>query len=63
MAPSSLWVILTNPFYAGLIRWKGEYIPGDHEPVVDWQTFNIVQRQLGKKRHRAIKFSTSVGQS
>jgi site-specific DNA recombinase len=52
MAPSSLWVILTNLFYAGLIRWKGEYIRGEHEPVVDWQTFNLVQRQLGKKQRR-----------
>ena len=43
---SSLYAMLTNPFYAGLVRWEGELYEGSHEPLVDMQTFRRVQENL-----------------
>lgn len=41
---SSLRAILTNPFYLGLVRYKGELITGRHEPLVDRRLFEVAQR-------------------
>lgn len=49
---SGLWYVLSNPFYAGLIRFKGELYPGKHEPLVDKATFDRVQRNFGDRRKR-----------
>lgn len=54
LGPSALYAILTNPFYIGKMRYKGELIEGLHEPVVDRATFKIVQRKL-KNRKGKIK--------
>jgi len=31
---------LTNPYYTGLIPWKGNTYSGKHEPLIDMPTFN-----------------------
>ena len=48
LAKSTLYRILTNPFYAGLILWGGHLYPGKHEAVVTLSEFDRVQKMLGK---------------
>lgn len=48
LAMSSVYKILTNPFYAGLILWKEQTYPGKHEPVVSIEEFDRVQMLLGR---------------
>jgi hypothetical protein len=38
--------LLTNPFYAGLILWKGAISQGAHQPMLSLEEFDRVQRQL-----------------
>ena len=52
MGPSSLWKVLTNPLYAGFVRYGGELIRGRHEAIVGRGEFALVQRQLAKRRKR-----------
>ena len=46
LALSAVYNILTSPFYAGLIPWKGRLFPGKHPPVVTMDEFEAVQRVL-----------------
>lgn len=48
LALSTVYKILGNPFYAGLIRWDGQVYPGKHEPVVSIVEYEAVQRRLGR---------------
>jgi DNA invertase Pin-like site-specific DNA recombinase len=34
LALSSIYKILSNPFYAGIIVWGGQTYPGRHEPII-----------------------------
>lgn len=43
---SAFWYMLGNPFYAGLIHWHGELIPGSHEPLVSGELFAAVGKRL-----------------
>lgn len=43
---NSLFRILTNPIYTGQVRYKDELFPGEHEAIVDIETFERVQRLL-----------------
>lgn len=45
----SLYTILKNQLYVGLIHHKGEYFPGEHEAIVDKDLFDEVQRILAKQ--------------
>ena len=45
LALCSVYRILANPFYAGVIRWGGATYAGNHEPVVTLDEFERV-RQL-----------------
>ncbi len=38
---------LTNPVYAGYIKWNGKLYPGAHKPVVSKLEFRRVQQKLG----------------
>lgn len=49
LALSHLYSVLTNPFYAGIIRCKGEEFPGKHEPMITFEEFDRVQKLLKKK--------------
>ena len=42
--------ILRNPIYIGLLRWKGELIPGKHQPIIDHETWDDVQSSWRKGR-------------
>jgi site-specific DNA recombinase len=45
---AGIYRILTNPFYAGVIPWKGQLHPGKHQPLITLDEFDIVQRRLGR---------------
>lgn len=54
---ANLSKILNNPFYKGLIRVKGRYFDGKHEPLISAVLFRKVQLILsGKANHRGNKF-------
>ena len=42
--------ILTNPFYLGNVRYKGQPLPGNHPPLVSQELFDAVQEV--RKEHR-----------
>jgi len=44
--------LLTNPIYVGKVRHHGQVYPGEHEAVVDEETFARVRQQLARNgRH------------
>ena len=45
--------ILHNPFYAGQVRYKGNLLPGAHEPLVSPRIFETVQAALRKNSGRS----------
>ena len=56
MHASSLRAMVTNPFYAGLIRVERKLVQGRHDAIVDRQTFELVQRQLAiGRQNKAAK--------
>lgn len=48
LSVASVYRILSNPFYAGYITWKGQLYPGKHEPMIGWSKFEHLQRMLGR---------------
>jgi len=49
LAMSSLYKILGNPFYAGLILWGGQIYPGKHEPAITPEEFDRIQNLLKRR--------------
>ncbi len=49
---SNIYRILSNPFYTGLIPWKGQLYHGKHQPMVSLEDFEAIQNHLGR---RALK--------
>jgi len=49
---ATLWVLMTNPIYAGKIRYKDELHDGEHEPIIEPDVFDQVQKKL-KQNSRA----------
>lgn len=45
---SSIYAILSNPFYAGTFRWEGEMRAGKHKPMISLADFDKVQELLGR---------------
>jgi site-specific DNA recombinase len=45
---SSVYKMLTNTFYAGVIDWEGESFPGKHPAMVTLDEFQRVQELLGR---------------
>lgn len=43
--------MLTNPYYAGLIVHRGQVIEGRHEPLIERETFDLVQAILEVRRN------------
>jgi site-specific DNA recombinase len=50
---SRIHLMLSDPFYIGDIRWQGKILPGKHEPLIERDLYDQVQRVLsGKSVHR-----------
>ena len=39
---SAFWYMLKNPFYTGMVRWKGKLIQGSHERLISQVLFESV---------------------
>jgi DNA invertase Pin-like site-specific DNA recombinase len=48
LSRSNIYRLLGNPFYAGLIKWKGQVYQGKHESMVTIHEFDRVQDILGR---------------
>ena len=46
VSPSSIYKILKNPFYAGVIRWNGQLYPGKHNPMITLDEYDRLQLRL-----------------
>ncbi len=57
LGKNTLYKLLTNPYYAGVIRYKGALHPGAHEPIVEPALFDTVQALL---RARTAKMTRHV---
>ena len=47
-ALATIYKILANPFYAGFIKWNGQFHEGKHKPVISKQEYSKAQKLLGK---------------
>lgn len=57
---STVHRILTNPFYTGVIVWKGTIYAGKHEAIVTQGEFEAVQRMLrrpGREKPKRYRFA------
>ncbi len=52
---NTLYKLLINPYYAGVIRYKGALHPGAHEPLVSPELFDQVQSLLKARNARATR--------
>jgi len=52
MGVSGLQVVLSNPFYAGLIRHASTLYRGTHAPLISRSLFDRVHRRLFRRRCR-----------
>jgi hypothetical protein len=41
-----LYWLLSNPIYVGDVRHRGKVWPGQHEPIIDRESWNAVQKTL-----------------
>jgi site-specific DNA recombinase len=48
MSRSTIYKMFTNPFYAGIIPYKGLFVEGKHAPMVSLEEFDRVQFILGR---------------
>ena len=58
LGKATLYKVLTNPYYIGIVRWNGAEYQGSHEPLVDTETWDRVQSLLkarGNDSSRHVK--------
>ena len=48
LAAGTIYKLLSNPFYMGVIVWQGQQYPGAHKPLISADEFDRVQRMLGR---------------
>ena len=44
--------MLTNPFYYGHFRYKGEVFEGKHTPIISKKLFDDVQKVIDRRKHK-----------
>mgnify|MGYP001547921185 CR=1 FL=1 len=55
LGKNALYRVLTNPYYAGVIRYKGALHPGAHAPIVEPALFDQVQSLLKARNAHATR--------
>ena len=54
LSKSRIFYILTNPVYTGQIKYAGKFSPGNHQPIISEDTFNLAQ-EIHKKKTRKLR--------
>jgi len=49
IAVSNVQKILNNPFYIGLMKYRGEIFEGQHEPLISKKLFDKCQEVMSKR--------------
>lgn len=60
LAMSSLYKMLSNPFYAGLVLWNGQVYQGKHTPIIsidEWKAVQTKLKQRGAARPKTYEFA------
>ena len=61
IARSSVYWILTNPFYAGMVMFDGKLWRGTHTPIVTEWVFGRVQLRLKRQKvKKALQTNTQI---
>jgi hypothetical protein len=47
--PQTVSLILKNPLYCGYLHWEDYINPSNHDPIIDKDIFNDVQKIIQKK--------------
>lgn len=55
LGKNTLYKLLNNPYYAGIVRYKGALHPGAHEPLIEPGLFNQVQSLLYARRAKITR--------
>jgi len=55
----ALYTILTNPLYRGMIRHKGQLFKGQHEAIIDAETWDAAQAIFAQSGDRASPTTTN----
>jgi len=55
---NSVHNIITNPIYAGFVRWGGEIAEGSHKPIISKDRFDSVQETLKSRRNHFRRLRT-----
>ncbi|WP_245725824.1 recombinase family protein [Propionibacterium cyclohexanicum] len=58
LSTSQLAMILRDPYYTGVIRYKGRLYPGRHEPIISKELFLAVQKILDGRNRRGDRDRT-----
>ncbi|WP_374596945.1 recombinase family protein [Brevundimonas sp.] len=48
----TVYHLLANRIYVGEVKHKGKHFPGQHQPIVDPETFEMVQAIIASNRHK-----------
>jgi site-specific DNA recombinase len=51
LGQSSVYDMLSSPYYAGIVTYRGKHYPGRHEPLVSQELFDQVQAVLASHNH------------
>ncbi|MFX3920469.1 recombinase family protein [Streptococcus suis] len=51
--------ILSNPVYIGMVRYKNEIFPGNHQPIIDVSDYDKTQEEIKKRQIEALEFSNN----
>ncbi|KIS18008.1 MULTISPECIES: recombinase family protein [Streptococcus dysgalactiae group] len=52
--------LLRNPVYMGMIRFSGKVYQGNHEPIIDAETFETTQKELKRRQIATYEFNKNT---
>lgn len=58
---STVYNVLSNRLYLGVISWEGNEYPGQHEPLIDAETFAAAQKKKAPSSPRAYQRQSLLG--